>query len=123
MEPAIVAKRNALLAYKREPCTRTLKALRAARSVAQRIARRCANDYWLNLCQNIQLSADLGNTRGMYEGMKRAFGPSAVRSAPLKSAEGQVITDRSKQMERWAEHYQELYSRETTVTDSALNKT
>ncbi|KAK4320193.1 hypothetical protein Pmani_008956 [Petrolisthes manimaculis] len=45
---------------------------RNARNDAQRIARRCANDYWLNLCQNIQLSTDCGNIRGMYDGMKKA---------------------------------------------------
>ena len=122
MEPAIAAKRDALLAYKNDPCTKTLAALRTTRKDVQRIARRCANDYWLNLCQSIQLSADLGNIREMYEGMKRAFGPSTVKSAPLKSAEGQIINDRTKQMERWAEHFQELYSRVTTVTDSALEK-
>ena len=123
LEPAIAAKRAALLAHKKDPSTKTLAALRAARSDAQRIARRCANDYWLNLCQDIQLSADVGNVRGMYEGIKKAFGPSAVKTAPLKSADGSVIKDRSKQMERWAEHYQELYSRETTVTNTALANT
>ena len=59
----------------------------------------------------------------MYEGMKKAFGPSTSKSAPLKSAEGDIIKDPSKQMERWAEHYQELYSRETTVTNTALENT
>ena len=52
-----------------------------------------------------------------------AFGPSIVKTAPLKSTSGEIITDRSKQMERWAEHYQELYSRETTVTDRAIENT
>ena len=55
--------------------------------------------------------------------MKKAFGSSTSKSAPLKSAEGDIIKDRSKQMERWAEHYQELYSRETTVTNTALENT
>ena len=59
----------------------------------------------------------------MYEGMKKAVGPSAIKTAPIKSAEGQIIIDRSKQMERWVEHYQELYSRVTTVTEPALNRT
>ena len=84
LEPAIVAKRAALLNYKMEPSEKTLAALRNARSDAQRIARRCANDYWLNLCQSIQLSADCGNIRAMYDGMKKAFGPSATRIAPPK---------------------------------------
>ena len=122
-QPALAATRAALLAHKQKPSEKTLAALRAARSNAQRIARRCANDYWNNLCQNIQQSADMGNVRGMYEGMKKAFGPSVVKTAPLKSADGDIIKDRSKQMDRWAEHYQNLYSTVTTVTDAALEKT
>ena len=108
LEPAIAAKRAALLAHKKDPSAKTLASLRAARSDAQRIARRFANDYWLNLFQDIQLSADLGNMRRMYEGMTKAFGPSTINTAPLKSAEGDINKDRSKQMERWAKHYQEL---------------
>lgn len=123
LEPALDAKRTALLNYKREPSEKTLAALRKTRNDAQRIARRCANDYWLNLCQSIQLSADCGNIRAMYDGMKKAFGPSAIKITPLKSSSGDIITDRGKQMERWAEHYQELYSRENVVTDSAVEST
>ena len=52
----------------------------------------------------------------MLNGMKITFGPSVTKIAPLKSATGFTITDRIKQMERWADHYQELYSRETMVT-------
>ena len=121
--PAVTSKRSALLDYKRDPCEKTLKALREARSNTQRIARQCANRYWQDLCQNIQQAADSGNIRAMYEGMKKAFGPSIVKTAPFKSTSGEIITDRAKQMERWAEHYQELYSRETTVTDRAIENT
>ena len=59
----------------------------------------------------------------MYEGMKKAFGPSIVKTAPLKFTSGEIITDRAKQMERCAEHYQEVYPRETTVTDRAIENT
>ncbi len=52
--------------------------------------------------------------------MKKAFCPSTFKIAPLRSAIGDVITDRGKQMERWAEHYQQLYSRENIVTDTVL---
>ena len=97
--------------------------LREARSNTQRIARQCANKYWQDLCQNIQQAADGGNIRAMYEGMKKDFGSSIVKTAPLKSTSGEIIIDRAKQMERWAEHYQEFYSRETTVTDRAIENT
>ena len=53
--------------------------------------------------------------------MKKALGPSARKTAPLKSSTGETITDRSKQMDRWAEHYQDLYLRESVVTEAALN--
>ncbi|XP_071954137.1 craniofacial development protein 2-like [Antedon mediterranea] len=64
MEPALEAKRAALIDYKRDLSERTLEALRKSRNNAQRIARQCSN--WLNLCQDIQLSADHGNTGAMY---------------------------------------------------------
>ncbi|XP_076036093.1 uncharacterized protein LOC143022042 [Oratosquilla oratoria] len=120
LEPAIAAKRKALLNYKREPSEKTLAALRKFRNDAQRLARFSANDYWLNLCQSIQLFADCGNIRAMYDGMKKAFGPSITKIAPLKTASGGTITDRGKQMERWVEHYQELYSKENFVSTTAV---
>ena len=123
LEPAIAAKRTAMLDYKREPTEKTLAAHRKARNDAQRTARQCANGYWLNLCQSIQLSSDSGNIGAMYEGIKKAFGPSIVKVAPLRSVSGAILTDRGKQMERWAEHYQELYARENTVTDTAVENT
>ena len=121
--PAVNSKRSALLVYKRDPCEKKLTALREARSNTQRIARQCANRYCQDLCQNIQQAADSGNIRAMYERMKKAFDPNIVKTAPLKSTSGEIITDRAKQMERWAEHYHELYSRETTVTDRAIDNT
>ena len=42
------------------------------------------------------------------------------RIAPLKSATGDAIEDKSKQVERWVELYSELYSRVNVVSDEAL---
>ena len=121
MESVIDAKRSALISYKRDPSQRNLQALRAARSKAQQTARRCANDYWLQLSDNIQLASDSGNIRGMYEGIKQATGKPTKKTAPLKSKTGEVITDRDKQMGRWVEHYLELYARENSITQEALD--
>ena len=57
----------------------------------------------------------------MYDGIKKALGPTQTKTAPLKSTTGETITDKKKQLERWVEHYSELYSRETKVSDSALD--
>ena len=122
-QPVITAKGAALVEYKRDPSEKSLVALRKARNNVQGIAWCCANEYWLNLWQGIQLFADCSNICAMHDGMTKAFGLCATRIAPLKSTTGDIINDWGKQMERWVEHYQELYSRESTVTDSAVRST
>ena len=42
------------------------------------------------------------------------------RTAPLKSATGDAIKYKSKQMECWVDHYSELYSRMNVVSEKAL---
>ena len=79
-----------------------------------------ANDFCLRLCGDIQSTADSGSTRAMYQGIEEAFGPSITKVASLKSPSGENIKDRSKQMERWAEYYQEFFSRENVVSDKAI---
>ncbi|XP_030839694.1 uncharacterized protein LOC100887870 [Strongylocentrotus purpuratus] len=120
LEPVIEAKRAALANYKSDPSVKTLTALRTARRDVQRVARRCANNYWLSLCQSIQLAADNGNTRGMYAGIKKVFGPTIKKTLQLKGSTGEVITDKKLQMGRWIEHYQELYSREIEVNEATI---
>ena len=120
MEPLIEAKRKAFLKYKKDPCTQTLSALKRARSDAQRAARQCANAYWQSLCERIQRSAQSGNMKGVYDGIREALGPSKKGVAPLKSLTGMPLTDRTEQMARWVEHYSNLYSQATSVSDAAL---
>ena len=57
----------------------------------------------------------------MYDGSKQVLGPTQKKTTPLKSATGEVIQDREQQMERWVEHYTELYASENVVTEDALN--
>lgn len=119
--PLIEAKRAALAQYKRSPSEKSLQTLRATKSKVQRAARQCANEYWLQLSESIQSAADIGNTRGMYEGIKKALGPTQSKTASLKTSSGEVITDKDKKMDRWVEHYTELYSRENIVVTQALH--
>ena len=120
LEPVIEAKRAALANYKSDPSVKTLTALRTAGMDAKLVARRCANDYLLSLCQSIQLAADNGNTRGMYADIKKVFGPTIKKTLELKASTGEVITDKKLQMERWIERYQELYSREIEVNEATI---
>ena len=115
MTPVIEAKHAALAKYKWSPTEQNLQTHRAARSKVQCIARCCTNNYWTEHSEMIQMATATGNIRGMYDGIKKALGPMQSKMAPLKS-----VTDQGQQMERWVEHYSDLYSRENTVTPSAL---
>ncbi|XP_069176039.1 uncharacterized protein [Procambarus clarkii] len=119
--PLVEEKRGALSSYKNLPSERNLQTLRTARSRVQQTVRCCANDYWLRLCSSIQTAAAVGNIGGMYEGIKQATGPTQNRTAPLKSVTGEIIKDRDQQMNRWVEHYSELYSRKNLVSVEALH--
>ena len=101
------------------PCPATRDRLRAACSKCQQIAWHCVNSYWLNLSRKIQLEADHTCTGGMYAGIKKATGPAATKSV-TKTTSGENITDQKKQMERWVEHYLELFSSQNIVTDAVL---
>ena len=46
-----------------------------------------------------------------------------MQDAPLKSSSGEIITDKGQQMERWLEHYSDLYSRENIVSLATLDVT
>ena len=52
----------------------------------------------------------MGDIRKMYEKIHVALGPTVSKVAPIKSATGTQLTDKKDQMERWIEHYSNLYS-------------
>lgn len=119
MTQFITAKRTALAKYKRSPSEKNLQSLKAARSKVQQMSRHCANEYWTQLSEDIQAAALSGNTRGMYNGIKKALGPTQCKTVPLKSSTGEILRE-GKQMERWVKHSSGLYSQTTTVSPSAL---
>ncbi|XP_061707843.1 uncharacterized protein LOC133518227 [Cydia pomonella] len=108
--PLIDLKRQAFLSFRLNPCDATREELSKAKASLQCSSRFYANAYWTELCQGIQACADAGNIGGVYEGIKRALGPIQKKTAPLKEADGSVITNSSRQMARWVEHYTGLYS-------------
>ena len=83
-------------------------------------ARKCAQSYWLNLCDEIQRAADMGDTRKMYEGIKRCIGPVKRAVAPLKDLQGNILTGRQQKLDRWVEHYGILYTRTSEINEAVL---
>lgn len=82
MVPVIEKKRNAPAAYKVCPSERSLQVLRVSRSKFQQCARQCANDYWHQLCSQLQLAADTDNIKEMYDRIRQALCPTQRKIAP-----------------------------------------
>ncbi|CAE1314375.1 unnamed protein product [Acanthosepion pharaonis] len=57
----------------------------------------------------------------MYAGIKTDTGSTPTKTAPLKSKTGEIITDQGKQLDRWVEHYLELYATQNVVTGATLD--
>jgi hypothetical protein len=76
----LIKNKKTALQRNRERSTRhTLSELNQARNEVQKAARQCANNYRLQLCENIQNACDNGYTRGMYEGIKKTIGPTVTK--------------------------------------------
>ncbi|XP_038077260.1 uncharacterized protein LOC119745110 [Patiria miniata] len=120
--PLVEDKREALLRYREVSTHSNFTRLETARQNLQRETRKCANQYWLDLCQKIQVSADTGNLREMYDGIKTAIGPTRRKVAPLRDLQGNLLTDTDQQLQRWTEHYSALYGSEPIIDLEAIDQ-
>ena len=82
-------------------------------------ARKCAPSYWLNICDEIQRAADMGDARKMYQGMKRCIDP-VKRAAVPKDLQGNILTGKQQKLERWVEHYGIPYARLSDINEAVF---
>ena len=122
LTPLLELKRKALITYNKNSTKVAANQLREAKSNLQRESRRCANKYWQELCSDIQRASDMGDIRTMYEKIRTALGPQVSKLAPLKSSTGDPICDKKQQMDRWVEHYSQLYSCERSISEDLENE-
>lgn len=110
--PLLDEKKAALVAHDKSPTQATRDRLREAKRKLQRESRKCANEYWNKLCHDIQEASEKGDIKTMYQKIKVALGPQVSKVAPIKSKSGELIHDKNQQLNRWVEHYSDLYSAE-----------
>ena len=120
--PLVEVKRAAYAKFQAVPTRANMTELRAATLQLQRCTRQCANEHWLLLCENIQVAGDFGNLRKMYVGIRTAVGPSRRKVAPLKDPDGNLLTDKAQQLNRWVQHYSALYREAASVDANALDE-
>ena len=79
------------------------------------------NEWWTNLAVRTQQHADAGDFIVFYDALKAVYGPTHQARSSLRSADGRaLLKDKTFILSRWSEHFQELFSADRVVQDSAL---
>ena len=59
----------------------------------------------------------------LFDARKTVYGPQSSETAPLLSADGaSLLTDKEAILKRWAEHFDSVLNRPSSVNDAAINR-
>ena len=118
---AVEARREARLQLKTRNTRAAIARLRTAKANVQRLVHAALRDFWTKISTEAQRCSEVGDLRGVYNGITSTIEPHPVRTASLLSAQGSLIQDPSLQIDRWVEHYSSIYSQTEHFTTDALS--
>ena len=117
-------KRAAHLALLNDPNSTSKKeAFKNIRSTIQPKLREM-QDAWLSAkAEEIQGYSDRNDMKNFYSSLKEIYGPTSAGSSPLLSADGtKLITEKDKVLEKWAEHFEGVLNRPSSINDEAIER-
>ena len=81
-------------------------------------------DSWLSKkAEEIQSFADRKDMKKFHDALKTIYGPKSSGATPLLSADGStLLTDTDAILKRWAEHFNSVLKRPSSVNDNAINR-
>ncbi|PFX25261.1 Transposon TX1 uncharacterized 149 kDa protein [Stylophora pistillata] len=80
------------------------------------------DEWWKNKAQEVQLWADMKNSKMFFSTIKAVYGPSRPNTTPLLSTNGTLLKEKNAINERWREHFSILLNRSSTVSNEALDQ-
>ena len=87
---------------------------------AQRHARLLAEK---KKADEIQSFADRKDMKKFFDALKTVYGPQSSGTTPLLSADGtSLLTDKEAILKRWAEHFDGVLNRPSSIDDEAINR-
>ena len=115
-------KRRLHRALLNDPSSVSKKAAYDAMKKTVRTDLRQMQDEWFRKqADNIQPYADSKDMKNFYSALKAVYGPTSSGSAPLLSADRTtLISDKEKLLERWAEHFDTVLNRPSTINEEAI---
>ena len=98
--------------------------LRNVRSTLQTKLRQMQDTWLSKKADEIQEFADRNDMKCFYESLKEVYGPTTSGSVrPLLNADGSsLITDKKKILEGWAEHFDSILNRPSTINHGAIDR-
>ena len=94
--------------------------LRNIRSKVQSELRRMRDTWWENKAAELQQYADEHNPKKFFAGLKNVYGPTSNAMAPVRSADGTLLTEKSDIIQRWSEHFNQLLNRASQIDQQAI---
>ena len=71
----------------------------------------------------IQSFADRKDMKKFFDALKTVYGPQSSGTTPLLSADGtSLLTDKEAILKRWAEHFDNVLNRPSSINDDAVNR-
>ena len=81
-------------------------------------------DSWLRKkADELQSFADRNDMKKFFDALKTVYGPQSSGTTPLLSADGSsLLTDKEAFLKRWAEHFDGVLNRPSSINDEAINR-
>ena len=81
-------------------------------------------DSWLSSkADEIQSFADRKDMKKFFDALKTVYGPQSSGNTTLLSADGtSLLTDKEAILKRWAEHFDSVLNRPSSISDDAINR-
>ena len=97
--------------------------LKDIRSNIQKKLREIQDDWLSKKADEIQNAADRNDMKSFYSGLKEVYGPTRSGTSPLLSADGNtLLTDKESILARWAEHFDGVLNRPSSINDEAIQR-
>ena len=76
-----------------------------------------------NKSKEIQTYANTNNSKKLYSAVKAIYSPLVSGATPILSADGSThLTEKEKILDRWAEHFNNVLNRPSTINEEAISK-
>ena len=95
---------------------------RVCKQEVQSHLRKMQDSWWKERAAELQSSADQRDFKAFYQGLKAVYGPVHKASPSIKSKDGVLLTDPSKVLDRWAEHFKGVLNQDSEFDMSVLQE-